>query len=101
LNAHPAIKESAAIAVSASEYGAAAEDEVMVYIVLKENCEIDYVELHEYCKNNMPYFAVPRYFEVISELPKTPNEKIRKVALREREITENTWDREKAGVVLK
>lgn len=101
LNAHPAIKESAAIAVSASEYGAAAEDEVMVYIVLKENCEIDYVELHEYCKNNMPYFAVPRYFEVISELPKTPNEKIRKVALRERGITENTWDREKAGVVLK
>ena len=35
---------------------------------------------------------VPRYIELADELPKTPTEKIRKIALREAGITSATWD---------
>jgi len=46
----------------------------------------------------MPYFAVPRYIEYVSEIPKTANAKVRKNVLRERGVTPDTWDREAAGI---
>ncbi|WP_164553293.1 AMP-binding protein [Brevibacillus marinus] len=96
VNAHPLVEESAAVAVP-SDYGAGAEDEVKLCVVLKSGAKLSPQELLRYCEQNMPYFAVPRYIEYVEELPKTANQKIRKVALRERGITEQTWDREKAG----
>ncbi|WP_407691034.1 hypothetical protein [Rubrobacter marinus] len=46
----------------------------------------------------MPYFAVPRYIEFVAEIPKTPNQKVRKSVLREQGITPDTWDSEAADV---
>jgi carnitine-CoA ligase len=99
-NTHPAVEESAAIAVPA-EHGVGAEDEVKLCVVLKQGEELDPAELHEYCAQRMPYFAVPRYIEYISEIPKTANEKVRKNVLREEGITPNTWDREAAGIQVR
>lgn len=99
-NTHPAVEESAAIAVPA-EHGVGAEDEVKLCVVLKQGEELDPAELHEYCAQRMPYFAVPRYIEYISEIPKTANEKVRKNVLREEGITPNTWDRETAGIQVR
>ena len=53
---------------------------------------VDPAELHSYLGGVMPRFMVPRYVEVVGELPKTPTEKIRKVQLRESGITATTWD---------
>ena len=39
-------------------------------------------------------FMVPRYIDFLTELPKTPTFKIRKVPLRDMPITETTFDRE-------
>jgi crotonobetaine/carnitine-CoA ligase len=101
VNAHPLIKESAVVAVSAG-LGEGSEDEVKLCVVLKEGSgDLSHLALHQFCQENMPYFAVPRYIEFIDQLPKTANEKIRKVVLREQGVTNNTWDRELAGVVLK
>jgi carnitine-CoA ligase len=99
-NTHPAVEESAAIAVPA-EHGVGAEDEVKLCVVLKQGEELDPAELHEYCAQRMPYFAVPRYIEYISEIPKTANEKVRKNVLREEGITPNTWDRQAAGIQVR
>jgi len=44
---------------------------------------------------------IPRYVRVMPELPKTPTQKVQKNLLREEGITADTWDREKAGVVIK
>ena len=63
--------------------------------------ELDPAELHEYCAQRMPYFAVPRYIEYVAEIPKTANEKVRKNVLREQGITPNTWDREAAGIQVR
>lgn len=97
LNTHPSVKEAAAFAVP-SDLGQGAEDEVKVCVVLEQGEKPDPAELHEYCAERMPYFAVPRYIEYISEIPRTPNQKVRKNVLRERGITPSTWDREAAGV---
>ena len=48
----------------------------------------------------MPYFAVPRYVRVVSELPKTPTARVRKVELRAAGITTDTYDRAAHGPKL-
>ena len=99
VNAHPAVAENAVIAVP-SELG---EDEVMTCIVLHPGQEVDFAQLTAFLDDRLPYFMVPRYFEVLSELPKTANEKVQKVELRRRGnhgVTDATWDREQHGVQL-
>lgn len=97
INKHTQVLECAVFAVP-SELG---EDEVKVNVVLKENQALSPEELIEFCSENMAYFAVPRYVEFVSELPKTPTNRVEKYRLRKLGITENTWDREKAGIKLK
>ncbi len=61
---------------------------------------IDPVELVRFCEPLLAYFAIPRFVDVVEELPLTENGKVRKVVLRERGVTESTWDREAAGIEL-
>jgi crotonobetaine/carnitine-CoA ligase len=49
----------------------------------------------------MPHFAIPRYLEVLSDLPRTENGKIQKFKLRERGVTHTTWDRQTAGHIVR
>lgn len=97
INSHPAVMESAAIAVK-SELG---EDEVMVSLSLKEGQELTPVELIAYCEERMAYFMIPRYLRFMEALPKTPTQRVKKYQLREEGVTPDTWDREKAGYKLK
>jgi acyl-CoA synthetase (AMP-forming)/AMP-acid ligase II len=39
-------------------------------------------------------YMVPRYIDVVDQLPRTPTEKIEKRLLQERGVTATTWDRE-------
>ncbi|WP_244222616.1 ATP-dependent acyl-CoA ligase [Cupriavidus lacunae] len=95
--AHPAVETAAVYAVRSS----LAEDEVMAMIVLREDARLDPLELIRYCEPRLPYFAVPRYLELTRDLPKTENGKIQKYKLRERGITEQTWDLDASGYRLK
>ena len=95
VNSHPAILESAVIAIKDKEM---TEDEVKICVILKEGQTLVPAELIHYCKERMAYFMVPRYVEFMKEFPKTPNQKIEKYKLRDRGITPETWDREKAGI---
>jgi len=94
---HPAVATASVYPV-ASEL---AEDEVMVAVVLKEGATLDFEELIHHCAPKMPYFAVPRYVDIRTDLPRTENGKIQKFKLREQGITDTTWDRETAGVKVK
>ncbi len=93
VNDHPAVLESAAYAVP-SELG---EDEVKVAIVLRDGTRFAPEELIEFCRGRMAYYAIPRYIEVVDELPKTGTQRIQYAALKQRGIG-NAWDREKAGI---
>ena len=96
INTHPQILECAVFAVP-SELG---EDEVKANIVLKENQTLPPERLIEFCNERMAHFATPRYVEYVTELPKTPTNRVEKYRLRELGITENTWDREKVGIKI-
>jgi crotonobetaine/carnitine-CoA ligase len=77
-----------------------AEDEVMAAIVVRAGAQLPEVELMRFCETRMAYFAVPRYIEYVEQLPATENGKVQKFKLRERGITQRTWDREAAGYKL-
>lgn len=94
---HPAVREVAAIGVP-SEDG---EDEVMVVIACANGVAFDPVALTEALRRRMPHFMVPRFVRTIPELPKTPTQKIQKHVLKEQGVTDDTWDREAAGIIVK
>lgn len=97
LLSHPSIELAAVFAVQS----ALAEDEVMATIVLREGEVLDALELVRFCEPRLPYFAVPRYLDFCTGLPKTENGKIQKYRLREIGITSTTWDLETSGYRLK
>ena len=43
----------------------------------------------------MAYFMVPRYIDVVDEIPRTGTHRVKKAELKKRGVTERTWDREK------
>jgi crotonobetaine/carnitine-CoA ligase len=99
LSRHPDVVEAAAVPVP-SELG---EDEVMAYLVAAPGVELSYRGVIEFCVENMAYYMVPRYLQVVDELPKTPSEKIEKYKLKQDAASnlDQLWDREKAGVVVR
>jgi crotonobetaine/carnitine-CoA ligase len=70
-----------------------AEDEVMAALVLRDGERVEPAELARFCESRLPYFAIPRYIEIMDDLPRTENGKVQKYKLRERGVTEATWER--------
>ncbi|HZO10207.1 MAG TPA: AMP-binding protein, partial [Myxococcota bacterium] len=97
--AHPAVAECAAHGVRAAELEH--EAEIKVCVVLKPGTALAPEELARFVNDTAPYFFVPRYVEFVSELPRTPTLRVQKFKLRERGVTPETWDRERAGFVVK
>lgn len=95
---HPAIADVAVVAVPA-EF-AAGEDEVKAVVVLNPTVPYTHADLIAWCDARMPYFAVPRYVDVMETLPISASEKVQKHKLRDAGITTSTWDRVAEGVKL-
>lgn len=87
LNSHPAVTHSAVVPVTSEVYG----QEVLAFLEGVEQAELG--SIIDHCSENLPYFAVPRYFELIDELPRTPSEKIDKPLLKARGVSSATIDR--------
>jgi crotonobetaine/carnitine-CoA ligase len=84
INFHPKVVESAATGVL-SEMG---DEDVRVFIVLRPGEILPPEEIIEWCYERMATYLVPRYIEVVSELPKTDLGGIRKYELRKRPLRE-------------
>ena len=69
-------------------------------VVLKPGHTATPEELIHWCAPRMAYFAIPRYIAIRDTLPKTPSERVEKFKLKSEGITEDCWDREKAGIKL-
>jgi crotonobetaine/carnitine-CoA ligase len=98
VNAHPSVAESAAYGVASAELES--EAEIKVEVDLQPGEQLAAEKLASFVNQHAPYFFVPRYIEFVEELPHTPTGRIRKFALRERGITDATWDREASGFEL-
>ncbi|MFQ5898961.1 MAG: AMP-binding protein [Candidatus Methylomirabilia bacterium] len=99
IGAHPTVVECAAVAVP-SEF-AGGEDEIKACLALREGAGLVPQEFLAWCEERLPYFAVPRYVEIVPTLPRTPSNKIQKYLLRQSGVTAATWDRVNAGYQLK
>ncbi|MCW2785371.1 MAG: peptide permease [Marmoricola sp.] len=94
---HPAIVECAVIAVPADTE--AGEDEVMAYVVANpETAAPSADDVWLWCDVRIPGFAVPRFLRFVTDLPKTPSQRVQKAKLRALGVTEDTYDRVPANV---
>jgi carnitine-CoA ligase len=93
ISAHPQIEEVAVHAVPSE----LTEDDIKACIVLARGATVEPGELLEYFRSKLPYFAIPRYVEVLASLPRNALARVMKEQLRERGITPETWDLEKIG----
>jgi crotonobetaine/carnitine-CoA ligase len=94
--AHPDLSEVAVHAVLSD----VTEDDVKVTAVLRPGSTLTEQELCEWSIERLPYFAIPRYIEFRTELPKNPVGRVMKYVLRDEGATEQTWDREKSDLVV-
>jgi len=85
---HPKVADVAIHAVPSP----ATEDDIKACIVLVEGETTDPEELFNFFRDNLPYFALPRYVELIDALPRNAVNRVMKHLLRERPIDESVWD---------
>jgi crotonobetaine/carnitine-CoA ligase len=88
LLSHPEVQLCAAFGVPSELI----EEEVMVAVVPQPGSEPDASELRAFCAERLPRHAVPRFVELLQELPMTATGKIEKYKLRERGVTRATDD---------
>jgi crotonobetaine/carnitine-CoA ligase len=95
---HPSVSDVACVGVP-TELG---DHDVKVFIVAlaPERRPFPYEDLIEFLLARLPYFMVPRYIELVDELPRTATQKVRKSALRDRPPSPACWDREEAGLLV-
>ncbi|NHV59865.1 MAG: long-chain-fatty-acid--CoA ligase [Candidatus Verstraetearchaeota archaeon] len=72
LHTHPKVKEVAVVGIPDPVRG----ESVKAYIVLKDGTTATEKELDEYCRSNLAAFKVPRIYEFVSSIPRTPSGKI-------------------------
>jgi len=93
LQAHPAVREAAAIPVP-GEHG---EDEVMIVVAPVDGAELAAGEVFAFLQSRLAHFMLPRYLRIVAELPKTPTAKVQKHVLRQQGVTPDTLDLQQAG----
>jgi len=98
IRTHPAVADVAVYPVR-SEHS---EDEVGATLRLKEGQDWSPEEIIEHCNRNLAYFMVPRYLDVIDEMPMTLSQKIEKYRLKARmeQDLSKVWDRDESGLCL-
>jgi crotonobetaine/carnitine-CoA ligase len=74
LVAHPDIDEAAVIAVPAD----LGEDEVKAFVLVRAGATLDTDGVVELLHERLARFKVPRYLEVLDELPRTPTGRVAK-----------------------
>ena len=88
---HPQVSACAAFGVP-SDLG---EDEVMVWVKPADGVDLDLKSLMQHCVGHMAYFMVPRYVDVVENMPRTGTLRVQKARMKQRGVTDRTWDREK------
>jgi crotonobetaine/carnitine-CoA ligase len=79
LDSHPAVLESAVVGVASD----LTEEEIKAFIVLVPGSKVDLIELHGYAAERLSAFKVPRFWQLIDALPRTPTARIAKHRLPE------------------
>ena len=74
IDAHPAVLESAVVGVASD----LTEEEIKAFVVQVPGSSIDLGELRGFAAERLSAFKVPRFWQLIDELPRTPTARIAK-----------------------
>jgi crotonobetaine/carnitine-CoA ligase len=74
LDEHPAVLETAVVGVPSE----LTEEEVKAFIVAAPGVEPDFAELHAFAAGRLAAFKVPRYWQQVDALPRTPTARVAK-----------------------
>jgi crotonobetaine/carnitine-CoA ligase len=74
------------------------EDDLKITATLKAGSELTEAELFRWCIDQLPYFALPRYIEFRSELPRSPVGRVLKRELRDESLSSAVFDCETSGI---
>lgn len=89
-----------ALAAVVAVRGESSEDEIKAYLQPAPGETLDLEVLLRSLVDRLPYFMVPRYYEIVDALPLTPQMKVQKARLRELPDTGNTWDCQAHGLTV-
>ena len=80
LYAHPAIADVQVVGVPDERYG----EELMAWVVMRPGHDpLTVSDVHDFCRDRLAHYKVPRYVHVVDSFPMTVTGKIRKVEMRE------------------
>ena len=71
---HPKVKEVAVIGVKDEVRGEVPK----AFVIAREGIELDEKELRTFCRENLAGYKVPKYIEVVADLPRSPTGKVLK-----------------------
>jgi carnitine-CoA ligase len=74
LGAHPAVLECAVVGVESE----LSEDDVKAFVVPAAGASVSFDELRAFAAERLAAFKVPRYWQLIGELPRTPTARVAK-----------------------
>lgn len=74
LDSHPDVLESAVVGVASD----LTEEEIKAFVVPVDGADIDVSELRRYAAQRLSAFKVPRFWQLIDALPRTPTARIAK-----------------------
>ncbi|AFM24841.1 AMP-binding protein [Desulfomonile tiedjei] len=80
INGHPSVNCCAAFPIPAAE---GAEDDIVVFVVVQPGEELDEGQLRQWIEGKMPKFMQPQHIRFVSDLPRTPTNKLKKYELKE------------------
>jgi len=76
------------------------EDDLKITATRVDGATVSEEELFLWCVEQLPYFALPRYIEFRTDLPRSPVGRVLKRELRDEGVTSATWDLDLSGVVF-
>jgi long-chain acyl-CoA synthetase len=71
---HPKVKEVAVIGVTDEVRGEVPK----AFVLPREEMTVDEKELRQFCRSNLAGYKVPKYIEIVADLPRTPTGKVLK-----------------------
>ena len=93
-NEHPAIQEAIAVGIRLPNVS---DDEIKLCVTTKQGEDFDPVEFSHWMAEKVMVAMVPRFIEIYEDgFPVTATQKVKVAEIKE--ITDKTWDRNKAGV---
>jgi carnitine-CoA ligase len=102
-SAHPQVRDCAAVGVASSFEG---DDDIKLCVVpvpgpVPGETGLDEADLIRHLVRALPHHMVPRYIEVLPELPRSATNKIQRQVLRASGAGPGVWDRAAAGISVR